>query len=121
MFWNKRIKKSDPKPLHKPKLKPPMELPQQVGRHLVVKLQKDPDWVWNLKAVVKPYEGGNKLARRFRVYDPAQSAKQGIKIFDYDSLDACPELILYEGDFDKASSAVSLSAGAAVSALVGRN
>lgn len=121
MFWNKRIKNSDPQTLQKPRLKPPMNLPHQVGRHLVVNLQKDPDWVWNLKAVVKPVEGGNKMARRFRIYDPAQPAKQGIKIFDYDSLDAFPDLILYEGDFDKASNAVSMAAGAAVSALVERN
>jgi len=121
MFWNKRVKKAGPKTLEKPKLKRPMDLPQQVGRHLVVKLQKDPDWVWNLKAVVKPVGGDNTMARRFRVYDPMQPAKQGIKILDYDSLDACPDLILYEGDYDKVSNAVSLAAGAAVSALVGRN
>ena len=109
MFWNKRIKTTDPNTSQKSKLKPPSDLPHQVGRHLVVNLQKDPDWVWDLKAVVKPVEGGKKSARHFRIYDPAQSAKQGIKILNYDSLDACPELILYEGDFDKDSNAVSLA------------
>ena len=109
MFWNKWLKKTDLSTPQKPKLKPPIDLPQQVGRHLVVKLGKDPDWVWELKAVVKPVEGGKKSERHFRVYDPVQSAKQWIKILNYDSLDAYPELIIFEGDFDKDSNAVSFS------------
>ena len=121
MFWNKWIKKTDPDASQTPRHKPPADLPHQVGRHLVVNLQKDPDWVWNLKAVVKPAEGEKISTRRFRVYDPLQSAGQGIKIHNYDSLDACPELILYEGNFDKVSNAVSLAAGAAAYTLVGRN
>ena len=110
MFWNKRNKKADPTTSQKPKLKPPIDLPHQIGRYIVVNLQKDPDWVWNLKAVVKPVEGGKKSARRIRVYDPLISTRQAIKILSYDSLDVCPELILYEGEFDKDSNAVSLAA-----------
>ena len=123
MFWNKRIKTTDPNTSQKSKLKPPSDLPHQVGRHLVVNLQKDPDWVWDLKAVVKPVEGGKKSARHFRnsLEENAEAVEvmtnraiketndQGIKILNYDSLDACPELILYEGDFDKDSNAVSLA------------
>ena len=109
MFWNKWLKKTDLSTPQKPRLKPPIDLPQQVGRHLVVKLGKDPDWVWDLKAVVKPGDGGKKSERHFRVYDPVQSAKQWIKILNHDSLDDYPELILFEGDFDKDSNAVSFS------------
>jgi len=65
-----------------------------------------------LKAVVKPFEGGKKSARSFCVYDPVKSAKQGIKILNYDSLDVCPEFIHYEGDFDKDPHAVSMVANA---------
>jgi len=116
MFWNKKIKKTDPLTLQKPKLKAPIDLPQPIGRYLVVNLQRDPDWVWNLKAVLKPVEGGKNSARLFRVYDPVQSAKQGVKILNYDSLDACPELILYAGDFDRDSHAVTMAANAPVKA-----
>jgi hypothetical protein len=109
MLWNKWFNKTSPKTPRKPKLKPPSNLPQQVGRYLVVNLGKDPDWVWELKAVVKPAENGKKSARRFRVYDPVQSAKQWIKIIDYHSLDDYPEIILYEGDYDNDTNAVSFS------------
>ena len=109
MFWNKWFKKNVPGPSQKHRLKPPIDLPHQVGRYLVVNLGEDPDWVWDLKAVIKPIEGGKKSLRRFRVYDPVQSAKQWIKILDYDSLDAYPGLILYAGDFDKDTNAVSFS------------
>ena len=110
MFWNNWFNKKEHHMPGKPKLKPPGDLPQQVGRYLVVNLQRDPDWVWNLRAVVRPVEGAKKSVRRFRVFDPVQSASRGIKIFDYTSLDACPEIILYEGEFDKDSHAVSLAA-----------
>ena len=109
MFWNKWIKKSGHSAPQRPKLMPPVDLPQQVGQYLVVKLGKDPDWVWDLKAVVKPAEGGKKSARRFRVYDPVQAAKQWIKIHNYHSLDDYPDLILFEGDYDKDTHAVSFS------------
>ena len=111
MFWNRWFNKSDRNTPQKPKLTPPIDLPQQVGQYLIVKLAQDPDWVWELKAVVKPVEGGKKSVRRFRVYDPVQAAKQWIKIRDYHSLDDYPELILYEGDFDKDTHAVSISTG----------
>jgi hypothetical protein len=109
MFWNKWFKQTAASKPRKPKLKPPADLPQPIGQYLVVKLGQDPDWVWDLKVVVKPVEGGKKSTRRFRVYDPVQAAKQWIKVLDYHSLDDYPELILYEGDFDMDTNAVSLA------------
>ena len=111
MFWNKWFDKHNGAGPQRPKLKPPTDLPQPVGQYLVVKLQYDPDWVWELKAVLKPVAGGKKSVRHFRVYDPVQAAKQWIKVINYHSLDDYPELILYEGDFDKDTHAVSISAG----------
>ena len=110
MFWKRWFNRGGRDTPQKPKLKPPNDLPQQIGRYLVVNLGEDPDWVWELKAVVKPVEGGRKSARRFRVYDPVQAAKQWIQIRDYHSLDDYPELILYEGDFDRDTNTVSLTA-----------
>ena len=112
MFWNKWFDKTDGAKAQKPKFKPPVDLPQPIGQYLVVKLQQDPDQVWELKAVLLPVEGGKKSARRFRVYDPVQSAKQWIKVRDYHSLDDYPDLILYEGEFDRDTHAVSISVGA---------
>ena len=109
MFWNKWFKKTDHSTSQRPRLKPPVELPQPVGQYLVVNLGKDPDWVWELKAVLKPVEGGKKSARLFRVYDPMQAARQWTKIHDYHSLDEYPELILYAGEFDKDTHAVAFS------------
>ena len=111
MFWNKWFDKTDSNKPQKPKLKPPIDLPQQVGRYLVVNLGKDPDWVWELKAVLKPVEGGKKSARHFRVYNPVQSAKQWVKVLNYHSLDDYPELVLYEGEFDRDTHAVLITAG----------
>jgi hypothetical protein len=36
MFWNKWFHKTDRKESQKPKLKPPIDLPQSIGRYLVV-------------------------------------------------------------------------------------
>jgi hypothetical protein len=108
MFWYKWFHKTDRKESQKPRLKPPTDLPQSIGRYLVVNLEKDPDWVWSLKAVWRTIEGGKKSARHFRVYDPAQSATQGINIENYNSLDSYSELILYAGDYDKDSLNLSL-------------
>jgi hypothetical protein len=111
MFWNKWFNKTDSNKPQKPKLKPPVELPQQIGRHLVVDLGEDPDWVWELKAVLKAVEGGKNSLHCFRIYDPEQAARQWVKVLNYDSLDDYPELILYEGEFDRDTHAVAVSAG----------
>ncbi len=71
-------------------------------------LGKDPDWVWNLKAAVKPVEGGKKSERLIRVFDPQTARSKGIKVHNYDTLDAYPELIIYEGLFDRGSHQVEL-------------
>ncbi len=110
MFWEKWLNKANSNTPQKPKLRSPGEIPHQIGRHLVVNLQKNPDWVWNLKAALKPVEGGKKSARLVRIFDPEQAANRGVRIHNYETLDNYPELILYEGNFDKESNAVSLVA-----------
>ena len=66
---------------------------------MVVKEQKNPDWVWKLKGVVRPT--GKKKAFYCRVFSEAQVAKAGVKVTDWTSLDEHPDLILWEGYFDK--------------------
>ena len=71
-----------------------------VGRYLVQKLKQDPDWAWTLKEVVQQ-RGAVKSARDFRVFDPVTAKASNIIVKDYATLDAHPELILYEGWYDK--------------------
>ncbi|MFH1169496.1 MAG: hypothetical protein V1691_02255, partial [Chloroflexota bacterium] len=36
------------------KLPGPKEIPEMVGRYVVVNLKKEPDWVWSLRSVQRP-------------------------------------------------------------------
>lgn len=81
------------------KLPSPKEIPELVARYLVVEEKKDPDWVWKLKGVVRP--AGKKKAFYCRVFDEAQVVQAGVKVKDWTSLEGHPDLILWEGYFDK--------------------
>lgn len=104
MFWKKKAETSETKVS---KLKGPKFIPDIVGGHLVTDFKQDPDVVWKLKAVVRQ-RGESKNAFDVRVFDDVESATKNIKIEDYDSFDAHPELILYEGWFNKESIQVEL-------------
>jgi len=78
-----------------------------VGRHLVVEQKQNPDWARKLKAVVRP-RPEYKDAFDFRVFDEAQAAAREVTIKDYDSLDEHPDLIVYEGWFDKKAMKVQM-------------
>ena len=103
MFWDKWFKKPDQnqssatKPVKLPK---PTELSAEVGRDLVVRLNKDPDWVWNLRAVAKPVIG-IPGQMDVRVFSPAAAAAKRILVKDYHSLDDHPELVLFDGWYNK--------------------
>ena len=94
MFWNR--KKGEEGGIQLPG---PKDLPQAVGAHLVVQEKQDPNWVWNLKGVVRPTE--KKNAFYWRVFSQAEAAKAGVKVKDWSSLDNHPALILWEGYFEK--------------------
>jgi hypothetical protein len=90
-------KKNDTGAVH---LAKPVEMPEAVGRYLVVQMKKDPDWVWNLRAVIRPKpDNGHSPILDVRVFDPAKVG--GVVVKDWTTLDAHPELVLYEGSFDK--------------------
>lgn len=99
MLWNKKTNG----------LPSPKSIPDAVGRHLVVNQGKNPDWVWNLKAALRP-KGDGKDSFDIRVFDQAQVAGQTVKIRDYNALDEHPELILFEGCFNKRTYEVKLEA-----------
>jgi len=98
MFWKKKKTEEE-------KLPGPKGIPDIVGRYLVVNEKKDPDWVWRLKGVVRP--AGKKKAFYCRVFDENQAVRAGIKVKDWTSLDGHPELIIWEGYFDKESNIIS--------------
>lgn len=85
----------------------PRDLPQQVGRQLVVVMGEDPDWVWNLRSVARPREG-EKNIMDIRIYSTANVVDAGIVIRDYHSLDEHAELILYQGHYQKNGPTVHL-------------
>lgn len=98
MFWKKKESKEEEK------LPGPKDIPELVGRYLVVQKKKDPDWVWRLKGVVRPTE--KKKAFYCRVFDEGQVNRAGIKIKDWNSFEENPELIIWEGYFDKETNEV---------------
>jgi hypothetical protein len=78
----------------------PKSIPEAVGRYLVVSLGQNPDWVWNLKAVMRS-NGADKDSFEVRIFDPSRTGERGIKVIDYNTFDEHPEMILYEGWFNK--------------------
>jgi len=82
------------------KLPGPKSMPDALGRYLVVQLKKEPDWVWNLKVLLRKHQD-NKNVFDFRVYNEMQLSGKGIVAKNYTSLEGSPEMILYEGWFNK--------------------
>jgi len=110
MFWKKRPANEErPKA---EKLPRPKDIPELAGRYLVVEMGKDPDWVWKLKGAVRQ-RSKSKTEDSFdvRVFDEAQAAAKKVTVKDYTSLDEHPDLILYEGWFDKKSMKAELKGG----------
>jgi hypothetical protein len=77
----------------------PKGIPIPVATCMVVEMKKDPNWVWQLKGVVRPT--GEKGTFYCRVFSDPQVAQAGLKVKDWTSLHGHPELILWEGYFDK--------------------
>jgi hypothetical protein len=104
MAWNFWKKQSDSVDLSKEKeekLSRPQDIPEAVGRCLVVDLGKDPDWVWKLKSVVR--RQAEKYRYDVRVFDETQTGARGMRVRDYTTFDEYPDLILFEGWYDKKS------------------
>jgi hypothetical protein len=93
-FWDKKQEGSHEN------LPGPKDIPYPVGRHLVVDLNQDPDWVWQLKGVLLPKEG-SKDVFHVRIFSANDAAMKKVTVKNYRSLDEHRELILFEGSFDK--------------------
>lgn len=80
----------------------PNVLPDPVGTYLVTELKMEPDYVWRLMSVKRPWPD-NKKTYHFRIYDERVTGPKGIVITDYLSLDNYPDLILFQGVCDSAN------------------
>jgi len=112
MFWKKKKEEAvsstaTPAAAKVEKLLEPQKIPEMVGRHLIDKLKMDVVWVWDLKAVLRQRAGG-KPGFDIRVYDELELADKKVKVKDYTSLDGRPDLMLYEGWFDRQTKQISL-------------
>ena len=105
-FWQKGENGTSGGGLPKPK-----DLPEAVGRHLVVDLNLDPDLVWSLKAVLSPREESRDMAD-IRVFNPGKADAAGVTVRNYTTLDDHPQLILYEGSFNKKTHHLKLTSKA---------
>ena len=93
LFWKRKATKDG-----EIKLPRPSEIPDMAGRHMVLEMKKDADWVWKLKGVVRPAD--KKKAFYCRIFDEIETRKANVKMENWTSLDGHPELILWEGYFD---------------------
>ena len=99
MFWKKDGKTDDKHQLEE-KLPRPKNIPTVIGMNLVTSFNRDPDWVWNLKAVTMEVPE-DKYVTRYRVFDPTQAGFAKVDVRNYRTLDSHPDLILYEGWINK--------------------
>lgn len=79
----------------------PKDIPDQVGQQFVVNYKEDPEWVWRLKSVMKPDEMERKDTFHISVFAEQMAVAAKVHVRDFTTLDAYPNLILYEGVFDK--------------------
>jgi hypothetical protein len=105
-FWKKEAQETQ----KKTKLPGPKELPDAVGRKLVVDMKMDPDWTWSLKALIRRRET-DKQIRDFRIFDPDKSLAAGISVKNFDSLDGHPNQILFAGWYNIDTGEVQLTQG----------
>ncbi len=107
-FWKKNGTEPSAKTKKLPK---PKELPESVGRKLVVEFEIDPDEAWSLRYVSRPSETKPGV-QDFRLFNPSQATRMMLIVKDWTSLDDHPDLIRYEGQFDRNNRSVELWATA---------
>jgi hypothetical protein len=88
------------------KLPEPKGIPDPAGQSLVVLFKEDPTWTWALKAAMKPKAEKDQFD--IRVFSDRMAGAVKISVEDYSTLDRYPDLILYEGFYDKKNRRVKL-------------
>ena len=107
-LWQRSDKKnSEPKAVI---LTAPAFLPEPVAKYLVVTLKQKAEWIWSLKAVERSRPEEKKVFD-VRVFDPAKVNLRNVAVRDYNSLTAYPELIAFEGWYNKKTREAQLTIG----------
>jgi hypothetical protein len=106
-FWQTKDTESSVAVKGGKKLSRPKELPYEVGRHLVVVNGYSPDWVWQLKSALKPRDTAESIFD-FRIFSPESAAESNVSVRDYNALGRYPELIIFEGWFDRETGKVQI-------------
>ena len=106
MFWQKK-NTTTPIKTEELKLPGPKEIPEAIARHLVIHMKRDPDQTWNLKAVVRP-RNDNRDSYDFRVFSDTQTGSAGVRVKDFTSLESHPDLIIYQGWYNKKNQEVHI-------------
>ena len=88
----------------------PKDLPEAVGRKMVVAMKLDPDMVWALKYVSRPKEGNGNI-REFRIFDPDKALQAGLSVKEWSSFDDRSELIMYSGYYDTGTVSIDIRHG----------
>jgi len=107
MFWKKKPATGESSKPQVKKLPGPKGMFQLLLNYLMTEMKQDPIWLWTLKTVVRP-RPESKDAFDVRVFDEAQVGARKVAVNDYTSLNEHPDLILYEGWFDKKSGKVQI-------------
>ena len=85
----------------------PKDIPGWVYVHLVTTLKVPAENLTGLRSVQKMGFCEGKLVTFIRIYDP-RTSEEAWRVKDFTSLDQHPELILYEGYWEKGSDRVYL-------------
>ena len=106
-FWQKNETDTASSGGKTQRLGKPSDLPQEIGRYLVVDQGLDPDWVWSLKCLKKQKDNA-KNTFDVRIFSAATVAQHDVKVRDYTSLDNHMDLVIFTGWYDKQTRYVQL-------------
>ncbi|MDY0376098.1 MAG: hypothetical protein RBQ72_10265 [Desulfobacterium sp.] len=111
-FWQATPNSSGTNGVKTDKLQKPQELPDRIGRHMVVKMGLEPDFVWSLRCVYRK-KADEPGVGQIRIFESQCLTDMGVRHLNYDLLNNHPELILYQGTYRKDSDNVVLARGRA--------
>jgi len=106
-FWKKNDNEKAFSHAKKQGFEKPRELPEEVGRHLVVQQGADPDWVWSLKCLRSPKENSSSQFN-IRIFSPETMAQHNVKVTNYASLEEHMDLVIFVGWYDKKTQNVQI-------------
>jgi len=89
------------------KLSGPKDVPESVKKYLIGQKKKDASVVSDLKSVVKPDpKEDNKF--NIKIYSETEAAVKEVIVKDYTTFDALPQLVYFEGTYNKKTGQVDL-------------